>query len=117
MILTIILRESLCDQVNAAIAARTGNPADVNTFRLPVYRNSNQVGRWTSWNFQSRRYTAAQVVNRIQTLLDLNDDELLTRQDTMGSVDLSQTRMVVFDAERIDPEQVLSFLELSRSPS
>lgn len=113
MRLTVILRENLCDQANTAIAARTGNPADVYTFTNPVLRNGNPVGRWCSWEFAGRNYTAAQVVNRLKTVLGLTDDEVLTRQDTIGSVDLATTRMVAFDGDQVDGQRVLDFLGLT----
>ena len=112
--LTIILRESLCDQANTAIAERTGNPADVYTFTNPVLRNENPVARWCCWNFQNRPYTAQQVVTKLADTLGLTGDEILTRQSATGTPpDLASVRMVAFDADRVSPQQVLDYLMLT----
>lgn len=114
MRLTIILRESLCDQANDAIAERTGNPADALTFTNPVLRNGNPVGRWCCWNFAHRNYTARQVAAKLQQTLGLTDDEVLTRADVTGNPpNLATVRMVAFDADRVDPQQVLDYLNLT----
>ena len=114
MRLTMILRENLCDQANEAIADRTGNPANADTFTNPVYRNGNPVARWCCWEFADRPYTAEQVVTKLAQTLGLTGDEVLTRDSATGTPpDLSTVRMVAFDADRVNPQRVLDYLNLT----
>lgn len=114
MRLVIILRAALVDAANTAIAERTGNPADAQTFTNPVLRNGNPVAYWCGWDFAHRSYTAAQVAAKLQQTLGLTDDEVLTRQDVTGQApNLSTVRMVAFDADRVSPQQVLDYLDLT----
>lgn len=112
MRLTIILRENLCDQANTAIAERTGNPADALTFTNPLLRNGNPVARWCCWNFADRNYTPQQVAAKLQQALGLTSDEVLTRDAAGQAPNLATTRMVVFDADRTNPQRVLDYLAL-----
>lgn len=108
-----IVRAALRDAANAKIAEWTGNPADANTFHVPLYNATGTVvAYWCDWNMSATRHDVAKFVQHLLATTQLDATDLTIRD---GLVALGARRALIFDADKVAPAAVLAHLGLQLS--
>lgn len=113
MRVVIALRADHQAAANTAVAERTGNPADDQTFTVPLYRpNGNVVGYIANWNFAARSYTVEQIASKLADALGLSASQVATR-DTAQGMAIQDIEAAVFNVADVTVSQFLDYFSLS----
>ena len=109
-----IVRAAHRDAANTHIANWSGNPADANTFHVPLYNGSGTiVAYWCDWNMAATRHDVAAFVQYLLANSNLDATDLTIRD---GLVSIGTRKALIFDADRVSPAAVLTHLSLSPNP-
>jgi hypothetical protein len=110
-----IVRANLQAVANAKIAEWTGNPADAETFTVPLYDAGGVVrAYWCDWNMGATRNDVQAFVAHLLATTNLDANDLTIRN---GLVAIGSRKALIFDADVISPEAALAHLNLFLSPS
>lgn len=114
MRICMIVRAALRDAANQRIAEWSGNPADANTFTIPLHNAQGQVvAYWCDWNMAATKNDVQAFVAHLLATTTLDATDLTIRD---GLVAIGTRKALVFDADRVPPASVLAHLGLRLEP-
>lgn len=115
MRVVIAIRAAHQSTANTAVAERTGNPADDQTFTTPLYRpNGTIVGYIANWNMAGRSYNEEQIAAKLADALGLTAGQVATRSTVQGMV-IQDIEAVVFNTANVTVDRFLEHFSLSLS--
>jgi hypothetical protein len=110
MRICMIVRAAYRDAANTKISEWSGNPADANTFHVPLFNAQGTiVAYWCDWNMSATRHDVAQFVQYLLANSQLDATDLTIRE---GLVSIGTKKALIFDADRVSPAAVLAHLGL-----
>jgi hypothetical protein len=105
-----IVRANLQAIVNEKIAEWTGTHADDQTFTVPLYNAQNEIiAYWCDWSMSATGHDVQSFVQYLLANTSLDADDITLRE---GAVGIGSRKALIFDAEKISPEAVLTHLNL-----
>lgn len=113
----IVIEPANVDAANQAVALATGNEADALTFTVPLLdANDIVIGYVASWDFVGTSVDFDAVRKVIETATGASKDAARTERVTASGT-LSTSKVLVYDAQRVPPETVISHLGAKLEPT